>query len=144
MIEERLGCSIRDYFEQAGEQSFRDLEEAVIDELTQSSEGIVATGGGVVLRAANRAHLRERSRVVYLNSSLDDLFLRVRHDAKRPLLQVADPMSRLRELHAVRDPLYRQTAHFIIEAARPSITGLVDMIMMKLELCLAAAPEKRV
>lgn len=144
MIEERSGCSILEYFEQAGEEPFRDLEEAVIDELTQSSEGVLATGGGVILRVANREHLRDRSRVVYLNSPLDDLFFRLRHDAKRPLLQVADPVARLRELHAARDPLYRQTAHLVIETSRPSVAGLVDMIMAQLELCWAAVPDTRV
>jgi shikimate kinase len=52
----------------------------------------------------------------------------------RPLLQVADPLGRLRELHAIRDPLYRETAHFIIETGRPSVATLVNMIDMQLEL----------
>ena len=72
--------------------------------------------------------------MVYLNSSPDELFRRVRHDMNRPLLQVSDPLSRLRDLHALRDPLYRQTAHFIIDTGRPSVATLVNMIVMQLEL----------
>ena len=133
-IEERLGCSIRDYFEREGEESFRDVEEFVIDELTrQYPTGVLSTGGGAVIRAANRARLRERSQVIYLNSSPDELFRRLRHDVNRPLLQVADPLGRLRELHSVRDPLYRETAHFIVETGRPSVSALVNLILIQLE-----------
>ena len=134
VIERQLGCSIREYFEREGEARFRDVEESVLDELTQNQEGVLSTGGGAVLRPANRERLRTRSQVVYLNSSPDELFRRLRHDVNRPLLQVADPLSRLRDLHAVRDPLYRETAHFIMETGRPSVATLVGMIVTQLEL----------
>ncbi len=134
VIEQQLGCSIREYFEREGEERFREVEESVIDELTQQPPGVLSTGGGVVLRPANRRCLRERCQVVYLNSSPDELFRRLRHDVNRPLLQVADPLSRLRDLHALRDPLYRQTAGFIIDTGRPSVATLVNMIVMQLEL----------
>lgn len=133
-IEHRLGCSIREYFAREGEDRFRDIEEAVIDELTQRPEGVLSTGGGVVLRAINRQHLHERTQVVYLNSVPDELFRRVRHDKNRPLLQVADPLQRLRDLHAQRHPLYRQTAHFSVETGRPSVAGLVHLIIAQLGL----------
>ena len=134
VIEQQLGCSIREYFEREGEAAFRDVEESVIDQLTRHPTGVLSTGGGVVLRHANRQHLHERTHVVYLSSSPDELFRRLRHDAQRPLLQVADPLSRLRDLYALRDPLYRETAHFIVETGRPSVATLVNMIQMKLEL----------
>ncbi len=134
VIEQQIGCSIRSYFEREGEDRFRDIEEAVIDELTQNKQGVLSTGGGVVLRPANRQHLRERGQVVYLNSLPDELFRRLRHDVNRPLLQVADPLGRLRDLYTVRDPLYRETAHFIIDTGRPSVATLVNMIVMQLEL----------
>ena len=134
VIEQQLGCSVREYFEREGEARFREVEESVIDQLTQNQNAVLATGGGVVLRSANRQHLRERGQVIYLNSSPDELFRRLRHDVKRPLLQVADPLSRLRDLHALRDPLYRETAHFIVETGRPSVATLVSMIVTQLEL----------
>ena len=133
-IEEQIGRSIREFFEREGEERFRDIEEAVINQLTQEHRGILATGGGAVLRSANRQHLRERTQVVYLTSSPDELFRRLRQDVNRPLLQVADPLNRLRELHAVRDPLYRETANFVIETGRHSSTTLVNMILVQLEL----------
>jgi len=134
-IEQRIGCPIRTFFEREGEDRFRDIETEVIDELTVSREpGVLATGGGAVLRPDNRAHLNARCHVVYLRSSPDDLYRRLRHDTQRPLLQVDDPLARLRELHGVRDPLYRETAHFTIETGRPSVPTLVNMMVMQLEL----------
>lgn len=133
VIEQRLGCPIREFFEREGEDRFRDIEEQVLDELTQQS-GVLSTGGGAVLRENNRAHLQSRGKVVYLKSTPEELFRRLRHDTQRPLLQVADPLQRLRDLYAARDPLYRETAHFIIETGRPSVATLVNMIVMQLEL----------
>ncbi len=135
VIEARLGCSIRQYFEQVGEERFRDLEADVIDALTRDPRrGVLSTGGGSVLRPENRSHLRDRSRVIYLKSSPEELFRRLRHDRNRPLLRVDDPLARLRDLHAIRDPLYREIAHFTIETGRPSVAMLVNMIVMQIEL----------
>ena len=115
VIEQRLGCSIRQFFEREGEDSFRNVESEVIDELTLAPSSVLSTGGGAVLRPANRKCLRERGPVVYLKSSPEELYRRLRHDRNRPLLQGGDPMTRLRDLHGVRDPLYRETASFTIE-----------------------------
>ena len=134
MIEQRLGCSIREYFDREGEDRFRDLEQAVVDDLTLHHRGVLATGGGAVLREANRRHLRERGSVVYLRSQPEEVFRRLRHDVSRPLLQVDDPLARLRDLFAARDPLYREAAQFVIETGRPSVATLVNMIVMQLEL----------
>ena len=134
LIERRIGCSIRTYFEQQGEQRFRDVESAVLDELIHSYRGVIATGGGIVLRDANRAALKASTVCVYLRSTPEELFRRLRHDSKRPLLQVADPLARLREMYAKRDPLYRQASHFVIETGRPSVLALVNMVLMQLEL----------
>ncbi len=134
VIEARIGESIRQYFEREGEDSFRDVEAEVIDDLTRNAQGILSTGGGTVLRLANRQSLSQRSSVVYLKSTPDELFKRLRHDRNRPLLQVGDPLSRLRDLYAIRDPLYREAAHFTVETGRPSVATLVNMIVMQLEL----------
>lgn len=134
VIEERLGCSIREFFEREGEDRFRDVEQDVIDELSRGQACVLSTGGGAVLRSGNRQHLHDRGKVVYLRSTPEDVYRRVRHDRNRPLLLVADPLQRLRDLYDARDPLYRETAHFVIDTGRPSVATLVNMIVMQLEL----------
>jgi shikimate kinase len=134
VIEQLLGCSIREYFDREGEAAFRDIEEQAIRDLTVQGVGVLATGGGAVLRPANRQCLRDAGHVIYLRSTPEEVFRRVRHDGNRPLLQVQDPLARLRALQEERDPLYRETAHFVIETGRPSVPTLVNMILMQLEL----------
>jgi shikimate kinase len=138
-IEKDLGGeSIKDYFAREGEASFRDLESRTIGRLLETAnagqELILATGGGAVLREINRDLLKTHSTVVYLRSSPEELFRRLRHDTQRPLLQVANPLAKLRELYGQRDPLYRRCAHFVLESSRPSVHGLANMILMQLEL----------
>jgi shikimate kinase len=134
VIEQRLGCSIREYFDREGERAFRDVEETVLDDLSAQHQGVLSTGGGAVLRETNRRHLHERGHVVYLRTLPEDVFRRLRHDTARPLLQVDDPLARLRALYEARDPLYRQAAHFVLETGRPSVATLVNKIVMQLEL----------
>ena len=132
LIEERVGCSIREYFEREGEDRFRDIEQEMIEELTRLAAGVIATGGGAVLRELNRICLRDRSTVVYLRALPEFLLRRVSHDSRRPLLQVGDPLGRLVELYAIRDPLYRETAQFIVETGRPSVPALVNAVLTEL------------
>jgi shikimate kinase len=133
-IERRSGMSVRAFFDAHGEAAFRDLEEQLVDELSRDSGTVLATGGGAVLRQANREHLQQRRRVFYLRSTPEELFRRLRHDTQRPLLQVADPLRRLREMYRERDPLYRRCAHYVVEAARPQAGHMANMILCQLEL----------
>ena len=132
-IEQRLGCSIREYFEREGEDRFRDVESEVLDDLSQRANGVLSTGGGSVLRPVNRERLKARGQVFYLRSTPEEVFRRLRHDQNRPLLQVADPLRRLRGLFDIRDPLYRETSHHVIETGRPTVAALVNMILDKLD-----------
>jgi len=140
VIEKHLGTPIRVYFDREGEAAFREVEATVIAELCQGGRQVIATGGGVVLRPDNRRQLGAGARVIYLRSSPEELFRRLRHDTVRPLLQVANPLARLRELYELRDPLYREVADFIIETGRPSVNALVNMVLMQLELAGAIDP----
>ena len=133
-VERRIGMSVRQYFEQSGEDAFRDREQETLEALLDGQPAIVSTGGGTVLRQANRELLNRHATVIYLRSTAEESFRRLRHDTQRPLLQVPDPLRKLRELYAQRDPLYRQTAHYVIETGRPSVPTLINMILMQLEL----------
>jgi shikimate kinase len=146
-IEQRIGCSIRAYFELHGEAAFREVEAEVIEDITRddsNTAAVIATGGGAVLRDSNRAALHERTQVFYLRSTPEDLARRLRHDTHRPLLQgSADPLKRLRALFQERDPLYRRCAHFVIETGRPSVHTLVSMVLMQIELAGLVPPAKQ-
>jgi shikimate kinase len=133
-IEARTGARIATIFELEGEAGFRDREAQTIADLTGRDNIVLATGGGAVLRVENREALSNRGLVVYLRANPHDLWLRTRRDKNRPLLQTDDPKGRLEALYEVRDPLYRECADFVIETGRPSVNGLVNMVLMQLEM----------
>lgn len=111
----RTGVNIPTIFELEGEHGFRQREIAVLDELTRLHRIVLASGGGAVTQEANRQALRTRGTVIYLHAQPQILWERTRYDRNRPLLQVADPLAKLTELYQVRDPLYRHTAHWILD-----------------------------
>ena len=120
-LERRLGVTIATIFEIEGEQAFRDREEALIDELTERSNIVLATGGGAITREASRRCLHERGTVVYLHATADTLFVRIRNARNRPMLKVEDPRARLVALYSERDPLYREIADHVIESDRDTV-----------------------
>ncbi len=117
-IEARTGVRIPLIFEFEGEEGFRWRESQVLQELTGERGLVLATGGGAVLDAENRRRLSATGLVVYLSAPPEELYARTQHDRNRPLLQVADPLGRIRELHALRDPLYREVADIVFEGGR--------------------------
>ena len=131
-IEERTGAHIPIIFEIEGEEGFRKREAAMIDELTQRDNIVLATGGGAVLREENRQHLHERGTVIYLHAELDDLYERTKKDRNRPLLQTEDPRGKLATLLEERDPLYREVAHLVIDTARSNPKKVAAFIIKKL------------
>ena len=133
-IEARCGVSIPVIFEMEGESGFRKRESQVIDELTQQTDLVLATGGGAVLAPENRQHLHERGFVIYLRANPHELWMRTRNDKGRPLLNNQDPKGTLEKLYEVRDPLYRETAHLVIDTGKPSVAQLVNTLMMRFEL----------
>lgn len=141
-IEARTGVKIPVIFEIEGEAGFRKREENVIAELTCQQQRIVlATGGGAVLSAANRQALRENGMVVYLRGTPEQLHERTRHDRNRPLLQTGDPLGRLRELYAQRDPLYREVADIVMDTGRQSVSSMMRVLVGKIDLFLTNSPE---
>ncbi|MGC9385444.1 MAG: shikimate kinase AroK [Hydrogenovibrio sp.] len=132
-IEAKTGATIPMIFDIEGEAGFRAREAAVIDELTQRTETVVATGGGAVLLPENRQCLRSRGFVVYLKSSLDALVQRTRHDRNRPLLQTEDPKQVLQTIIEQRGPLYEDVADLVIETEQIPVHRVVRMIVDQLQ-----------
>ncbi len=132
-IEARTGVDIPLIFELEGESGFRKRESAIIDELTQLPNIILATGGGAILDLENRQHLGTRGKTIYLSASVNQQLRRTRKDRNRPLLQTADPRAKLEELMEVRDPLYREIATLIIDTDGKRVRDVVRIIMQKLQ-----------
>jgi shikimate kinase len=131
-IEKRTGADIAWIFDVEGEEGFRDREEQVIEEMTQLDHTVLATGGGVVTRAANRQVLAQRGFVVYLHATLEEQLRRTRGDRKRPLLARGDPEQVLRALIAVRDPLYRAIADHVIDTDRSNPRVIARRLLAQL------------
>ena len=132
-IEARTGVDIRLIFDLEGEAGFRKRESVVIDELTQLAGIVLATGGGAILDPANREHLGNRGKVIYLHASVNQQLKRTRMDRNRPLLQTEDPRARLEELMAIRDPLYREIATIVIDTDGMRVRDVVKKILEMLE-----------
>ncbi|MFB9886410.1 shikimate kinase AroK [Balneatrix alpica] len=139
VIEERAGANIPWIFDVEGEEGFRRREEQTIDELTQQSGIILATGGGAVTREANRKVLGQRGVVIYLHATVEQQIERTAKDKNRPLLQTANPAEVLNRLFAQRDPLYRELATLIINTDRRSPRSVVNEIIKKLKQHHAAS-----
>ncbi len=132
-IEARTGVTIPMIFDIEGEAGFRDREVAVIDDLTQQKNLVLATGGGAVLREENRRALCSRGFVVYLRASVDSLIARTKNDRSRPLLQTDNPEQVIRELLEKRDPIYMELADLVVETQQVSVYRVVKHIHETLE-----------
>ncbi|GGC91446.1 shikimate kinase AroK [Halopseudomonas salina] len=131
-IEARTGADIPWIFDVEGEEGFRQREEAMIAELVLESGIVLATGGGVVMREANRQALAANGLVVYLRTSVDQQLQRTSKDRQRPLLLNADPERVLRDLMAKRDPLYREIADIIIDTDQRGPKVVVNTVVARL------------
>ena len=132
-LEERTVVDVPTIFDIEGEEGFRNREAGVIDELTQRTDVVLATGGGSVLREENRSHLGSRGTVIYLCCSVEQQLKRTQNShIKRPLLQTPDPKSKLESLFSERDPLYRSLSDITIETDGRSIKSVVSEILQRL------------
>ncbi len=132
-IEARTGVRIPLIFEIEGEHGFRQRETLVLRSLTEETGVVLATGGGAVLDAENRASLKRNGFVIYLCVPPDELYGRTKRDRNRPLLQVADPRGRIHELYTLRDPLYREAADLVVECAGKSPSSVVRFIEQEIQ-----------
>ena len=131
-IERESGATVVQLFEREGEAGFRQRESAVLARLLQEEGIVLSTGGGVVLDGRNRSLLRDGGFVVHLQASVEQQLARLAHDRTRPLLARPDREQVLRELAAVRTPLYAEVADLAfdpadldVESASARLAGLL-------------------
>lgn len=139
-IEKRTGVDIRYIFEKEGEARFREREREVIADLTALDGVVVATGGGVILDAANRDRLAKTGTVVYLETTLDTLVRRTRVTKTRPLLMNDDPRTVFERLMTVRRPLYETAADLRIETTGRQVRAVAADIHQRLAQRVAKPP----
>ncbi len=142
-IERSTGVRIPVIFDIEGESGFRAREEKVIERLTAMQGIVLATGGGAVLSPVNRARLRTHGHVIYLRAAPEDLWRRTRRDRSRPLLQTANPLAKLKELHAQRDPLYSEVADLVVDTGSQSVGTLtthIQSLLARLEQGVDKSP----
>jgi shikimate kinase len=132
-IEDRTGATIPLIFEIEGEEGFRRRESSMLDELTGRQNIVLATGGGAILSEQNRRLLHERGIVVYLHAPIETLVQRTQRDRNRPLLQNTDRRTKFGEIMAVREPLYRETAHVVINTSDRAPTAVAREIITRLQ-----------
>ena len=128
-IEKRTGVDISTIFEFEGEDGFRQREAAMMAELGAHEGIVLATGGGSVIRAENRACLQQAGFVVYLYTPVSVQLRRTARDRKRPLLQTENPKERLQALFSERDPLYREIADLVVDTSGEHLRGTVRQII---------------
>lgn len=127
-IEADAGMPIPAIFASEGEAGFRAHESRVLADVLQRQGQVIATGGGAVLDAGNRAAIRTAGLVVYLQVDPAEQLRRLAGDASRPLLDVDDRARRLAELQALREPLYREVATVVIQTSQRSADDVAETL----------------
>ncbi len=138
VLVERTGVPVATIFEFEGEEGFRKRESAVLAEIAQREDCVIATGGGIIIAEENRRAMRESGTVVYLRARLENLWERTRHDTTRPLLATDDPRGTLEALLAQREPLYRDAAHVVVDIGAQSSSTLVNRVLTAVQTLQAA------
>lgn len=134
LIERRTRKTIPEIFEDDGEDKFRQIESAILDEALAQSEAVVSCGGGIVKLERNRTMLKEKAIVVYLKTDPKEVFLRVgRSGHTRPLLNANDPEAEINRLLKEREPLYKEVADKVVDTTGKSLEEVVDLILEALE-----------
>lgn len=131
-IEAKTGLQISEIFAQKGEGFFREVESQILKEFAEKSGQVISTGGGAVQKEENLRILKENSTVIYLKTSPEVLFERVKTNTSRPLLQNAKPLETLCELLEKREPNYKK-ADIIVATDGKTVDEIVNEIIKNVE-----------
>ena len=134
LIEQKAGTSISDIFSTQGEPAFRTMETECLKELINREGGafVLSVGGGLPIREENRRLLSQIGTVIYLRITPDTVFMRVRNDKSRPLLQTTNPRGRIMDMMNARKQFYEDAADYVLEADNKSFEAIIDEIK---EIC---------
>lgn len=138
LIVQRAGRSIPEIFEREGEAAFRTLESEIVKGLDDLEGTVIATGGGLGANPDHLAALKRHSLTICLWASPETIYERVRHASHRPLLKSADPLARIRELLAEREPVYR-LADVLISTELRNVREVTHQVAVHFQQATAAS-----
>lgn len=128
-IERRQQMSVSDLFALKGEEAFRVMETDCLKELIRTvDQQIISVGGGLPMREENHGLLKTLGKVVYLRVTPEVVYKRLKSDTTRPLLQVENPMERIRELLGVRAPVYEACADVVVDVSDKTFEQIIKEI----------------
>jgi shikimate kinase len=129
IIEKKQGRSINDIFAGDGEESFRDMESAILDGLANLKDHVVSTGGGMILRPSNVKKLKDLGPLILLWANPEVVYERTKNTKERPLLNVDDPKKKIKEILDFRTPIYRNVADLEVDTSSLSPEDACNRIM---------------
>lgn len=131
IIEGREGKEISEIFDECGESYFRKVEKEVVREISRGDSAVVDCGGGVVLERENIDNLRQNGVIFFLSAPPALVHARIKKGKNRPLLNVEDPLGKIKELMKIRQPMYAH-ADYIIKVDKKTIEQVCKEIIAKL------------
>ena len=134
IIEEDSKMIISDIFSQMGEEHFRDLESRAAEKVCKLSRHVIATGGGIMIREQNVQILKNTGMLFCLDATPEVILQRTSQDTHRPLLQVEDPIGRIREMMRIRKPFYAKADH-TIDTSQLTIDQVTNRIVDLFKSC---------
>jgi shikimate kinase len=114
ILSSRFRMSIEKYFKVFGEQAFREQEQKLCLELSQASDSVISTGGGIIKNSQNIENLKKNGVIICLMASPDEIYSRIKNSHTRPLLKSSDPLNKIKKILAEREQLYIQSAQTVI------------------------------
>lgn len=132
LIERSAGMRIFEIFAKHGEPHFRELEKKAVAEASKLENRVIITGGGVVLKEENMKNLRRNGIIIYLHAKPEVIYSRIKHEVHRPLLQVENPMKKIKELLEYRAPYYANN-DFTVDTSELTVEQVVEEILKKLK-----------
>jgi shikimate kinase len=128
VIEKDAGTAISEIFEKFGEPHFRELEKKAVAKVSLLENHIIVTGGGVVLKEENIKNLKKNGKIIYLHAPAEVLYERIKNETHRPLLQVDDPLGKIKELLEYRAPFYANN-DFTIDTVDMSVDEVAKKVI---------------
>lgn len=130
VIERKMQMTVKELFQVRGEEAFRAMETELLKEYESNlSHAVVSTGGGMPLQEKNRKLLHQIGDVVFLKTSKEVTYQRLKHDTTRPLLQCENPLEAIEQMLKIREPIYEACANFVVVTDGKSLEDLVNEIL---------------